>query len=87
MPFDTKYFRKFKFTPEQVTKNFRNAFKDLNIAREVSILDVRFNYTYTALIKTGIALLSYYQIKVKCTRASHKNHRSNRASSEGRRNR
>ena len=63
MPFDAKYFRKFKFTPEQVAKNLENAFKDLKIAKEVDIPDVRFNYAYTALIKTGIALLSYYQIK------------------------
>jgi len=53
MRFDAKYFRKFKFTPEQVIRNSENAFKDLKIAKEVNILDVRFNYTYTALIKAG----------------------------------
>lgn len=65
MPFDARYFKKFKFTPQQAIRNLENAFKDLNIAKEVNILDVRFNYTYTALIKAGIALLSYNQIKVK----------------------
>ena len=71
MLFDAKYFRKFKFTPEQVVKNLENAFKDLNIAGEVNIPDVRFNYTYTALIKSGIALLSYHQIKVKSAPGHH----------------
>ena len=71
MSFGAKYFRKFKFTPEQVVRNLENAFKDLNIAREVNILDVRFNYTYAALIKSGIALLSYHQIKVKSVPGHH----------------
>ena len=32
MRFDSKYFRKFEFTPEQVMKNLENAFRDLKIA-------------------------------------------------------
>ena len=71
MPFDARYFRKFKFTPEQVIRSLENAFKDLNIAKKVNILDVRFNYTYAALIKSGIALLSYHQIKVKSVPGHH----------------
>lgn len=71
MPFDRRYFKNFKFTPEQVMRNLENAFKDLNIAKEVNILDVRFNYTYTAFIKSGIALLSHYQIKVKSAPGHH----------------
>jgi len=37
----------------------------LEIARKVNILDVKFNYAYSALIKGGIALLSHCQLKVK----------------------
>jgi hypothetical protein len=69
--FDNKYFKKFKFTPEQVVRNLENAFKDLKIAKEVEILEVRFNYTYMSLIKAGIALLSYYQTKVKSLPGHH----------------
>ncbi len=69
--FDDKYFKKFKFTPEQVVRNLENAFKDLKIAKEVKILEVRFNYTYMSLIKAGIALLSYYQTKVKSLPGHH----------------
>lgn len=62
---DDKYFRKFEFTSEQTTRNLDNACRDLRIAGEVKIPEVRFNYAYTALIKGGIALLSHYQVKVK----------------------
>lgn len=71
MRFDDKYFRKFKFSIQQITKNLENAYKDLKIAKEVKIPEVRFNYTYTALIKGGIALLSYYQIKIKSVPGHH----------------
>ena len=57
MKFDDRYFSKFKFTEEQIDKNFKNALKDLNIAKTDKILDVKFSYVYTALIKAGIALL------------------------------
>lgn len=63
MKFDDRYFN--KFTEEQVNKNFKNALKDLNIAKKDKILEVKFCYVYTALIKAGIALLSFYQIKIK----------------------
>lgn len=71
MRFEDKYFTKFKFTPEQIRKNFDNALKDLNIAKRDSILEVKFNYAYTALIKAGIALLSSRAIKVKSAVGHH----------------
>lgn len=58
--FDNKYFIKFKFTKEQVKKYFNNALKDLDIAKKDKILEVKFNYAYTTLIKASISLLSYY---------------------------
>jgi len=64
MKFEDKYFARFSFSQEQIEKNLKNAFRDLEIAKEVKILDVQFNYTYTALIKAGIALLSYHQVKI-----------------------
>ncbi len=60
MKFEDKYFIKFTFTKDQIKKNLKNALKDLNIAKKDKILEVKFNYAYTALIKAGITLLSYY---------------------------
>lgn len=71
MRFDDKYFVKLEFTMDQVNNNLKNAFKDLNIAREDKILEVKFNYAYTALIKGSIALLSFYRVKVKSVPGHH----------------
>jgi len=71
MKFEDKYFIKFEFTKEQIKRNLKNALKDLNIAKKVQILEVKFNYAYTALIKAGITLLSYYQVKVKSVPGHH----------------
>lgn len=71
MKFEDKYFAKFSFTKDQITKNLKNALKDLSIAKRDKILEVKFNYTYTALIKAGIALLSYYKVKVKSSPGHH----------------
>ena len=69
--FDSRYFTKFEFTKEQVEKHFVNASKDLNIAKVDKILEVKFNYTYNAFIKAGIALLSFYKIKARSTPGHH----------------
>jgi len=66
-----KFFTDFSFTPEQVQKNLQNAKRDLGIAREDTILDVKFTYAYTALIKSGIALLSHYKLKVRSIPGHH----------------
>ncbi|HEB32656.1 MAG TPA: hypothetical protein ENI15_17570 [Spirochaetes bacterium] len=71
MRFDDKYFAKFKFTKEPVDKNLMNALRDLDIAKKDEILDVKFNYTYTALLKAGITILSFYGRKVKSAPGHH----------------
>ena len=71
MKFEEKYFVKFNFTSEQINKNLNNASRDLDIAKKDKILEVKFNYAYSALVKTGIALLSYYHIKVKSAPGHH----------------
>jgi uncharacterized protein (UPF0332 family) len=71
MKFEDRYFRKFEFTKEQIKKNLNNAIKDLTIAKKVKILEVKFNYAYTSLIKAGLTLLSYYQMKVKSMPGHH----------------
>lgn len=71
MKFDDRYFSRFKFIEEQINKNFQNALKDFDIAKKDKILDVKFNYVYTSLIKAGIALLSFEQRKVKSIPGHH----------------
>lgn len=71
MKFDDKYFKDFTFTKEQVRKNFENALKDIHIARQDKIPDVKFTYSYDALIKGGIALISRYNKKVKSAPGHH----------------
>jgi phage-related protein len=69
--FEDKYFIKFKFSPDQIKKNLQNAERDIEIARKDEFLDVKFNYAYTALLKLGIAVLSFYQKKVKSAPGHH----------------
>lgn len=71
MIFDDKYFTPFKFTPEQIEQNLKNALRDLAIAKQDTIMEVKYSYTYTALIKAGITLLSYHQVKVKSIPGHH----------------
>lgn len=71
MKFEDKYFAKFSFTKEQIDSNLKNSFKDLNIAKSVEILEVKFSYSYSALLKAGIALLGYYNFKVKSVPGHH----------------
>ena len=65
MQFEGKYFKKFVFTPEQVEANMKNAEKALEIAGKDRISEVIFDYSYKAIIKAGIALLSKHNYKVK----------------------
>lgn len=71
MKFEDKYFTKSSFSKDQIKKNLENAQKDLYIAIKVNILEVKFNYAYTALIKAGITLLSHYQVKIKSVPGHH----------------
>jgi hypothetical protein len=65
MDFGNKYFVRFNFSSEQIEQNLASAFRDLDIAERVDILDVKFTYAYTALIKGGIAILGHRQLKTK----------------------
>ncbi len=65
MRFESRFFQKSRFTGDQVKKLLGNSLKDLEIARKVDILDVKFNYAYTSLIKTGITILGHLNVRVK----------------------
>lgn len=69
--FDDRYFSDFIFTKEQIKKNFENALKDLKIARQDKILDVKFTYSYDALIKGGITLASMHNKKIRSVPGHH----------------
>jgi len=53
-----KYFRKIDFTPEQIKIYYDNACHTLNIAGADNNYEVRFDYSYKALIKAGITLIA-----------------------------
>jgi len=66
-----KFITEFAFTPEQVRKNMQNTLRDLGIARKDEILEVKFAYAYTALLKAGITLLSQQNLKVRSMPGHH----------------
>ena len=71
MKFEDRYFAEFNFSKGQIKKNFDNALKDLDIAKKDKILEVKFNYAYTALIKASVTLLSFYGVRVRSVPGHH----------------
>ncbi|MCX5749249.1 MAG: hypothetical protein NTZ10_03280 [Candidatus Saganbacteria bacterium] len=71
LKFEAKHFKIFNFTPEQVEANMKNAEKTLEIAGKDRISEVIFDYSYKAIIKAGIALLSKNNCKVKSGSGHH----------------
>ncbi len=58
MKFDQEYFKKFDFEPDDIRRYLKSALHDLEIAQKDGIPEVKFTYSYQALIKTGITLLA-----------------------------
>jgi uncharacterized ubiquitin-like protein YukD len=56
--FEQEYFKKFNFSPKDIDRYLENAFHDLEIARKDPFSEVRFSYSFQALIKAGIALIA-----------------------------
>ena len=65
MKIDGRFFVRFECDHEQVRRNIENADRDLAIAKKIDILEVKFNYAYSAFLKAGIALLSHQGIRAK----------------------
>jgi hypothetical protein len=63
--FDTKFFQKKKFEDKTISKYFRNAAKDLNIAIRSKEPEIIFNFSYSALVKIGIVLIAACGYRVK----------------------
>ncbi len=62
---ESNYFDKLSFTKAQVQKYLENSTRDLNIAKKVNILEVKFTYTYSSFLKARIALLGSHGIRVR----------------------
>ncbi len=72
MHFDKEYFQPFKFTNKILKDYFENAMRDLKIAREDKFEEVKFVYSYNALIKTGIVLIGKIgKVKVRSVPGHH----------------
>ena len=71
MNFENDYFQKLKFTENQTKEYFISAKRKLEIAQESNIPEVIFTFSYDALIKLGIALISEKGYKVRSIRGHH----------------
>ena len=72
MRFEAESFRKVRFAKTQIDGYLKKAFGDLEIAGKDSFVEVRFSYSYQALIKGGIALLAKVgQVKVRAVPGHH----------------
>lgn len=69
--FEDKYFKKFKFSKNQIDRFIDSAFKDLNIAKDSNIPEVRFQFAYNSFIKLGIALIACFDYKVSSRSGHH----------------
>jgi len=70
--FETKFFQKQDFTKEDIMQLWDNAKRDLIIAKKDSLPEVKFTYSYNALIKSGIALIAKTgKVKVRSVQGHH----------------
>jgi len=69
--FENKYFRKIKFTPEQIRQYFRSAIRDLKIAQKSPFPEVIFKFSYDALLKFGIGLIAQHGFRVRSVSGHH----------------
>lgn len=70
--FDPQFFRKFDPTPDQIERYLAGAWRDFEIAKKDDFWEVKFAYSYQALIKGGIALLAQAgSVKVRSVPGHH----------------
>jgi hypothetical protein len=71
MTFPQSHFRKFNSSKEQLTQYLKNARHDLKIAQADPHHEVRFTYSYQALIKIAIGLVASQGYKVRSIPGHH----------------
>jgi len=69
--FDSRFFQKKNFEDKAISRYFRNAIRDLQIALKGEEPEVIFNFSYSALIKTGITLIAASGRKVRSRKGHH----------------
>ena len=70
--FEREYFKGFDFRPGEIEQFFKSALHDLEIARKDPFPEVRFSYSFQALIKAGIALIAQEgKVKVRSVPGHH----------------
>ena len=69
---DQEFFKKFNFQSDEIERYLQSALHDLEIAEKDRFSEVKFTYSYQALIKTGIALLAKIEkVKVRSMPGHH----------------
>lgn len=72
MNFDREFFKKFDFGQDEVKRYLNSTLHDLKIAEKDNFPEVKFTYSYQALIKTGITLLAKVgKVKVRSKPGHH----------------
>lgn len=70
--FEKDFFKKQKFSEEEIKRFLENARHDLEIARKVTFPEVCFTYSFQTLIKAGIALIAKVgEVKVRSIPGHH----------------
>ncbi|MBI4692364.1 MAG: hypothetical protein HY773_02970 [Candidatus Terrybacteria bacterium] len=69
--FDSKFFQKIKADKKIISKYFSSALKDFGIASKNNYPEVIFNFSYSALLKTGITLIAYHGQRIKSRKGHH----------------
>lgn len=69
---DEEFFKKFNFKPDEIERYLQSALHDLEIASKDPFSEVKFTYSYQALIKMGITLLAKVgKVKVRSIQGHH----------------
>jgi len=64
-------FEKFRFSRKQIEKYHNSAKRDLKIASEADIPEVRFRFCYDALLKLAMTVCAENNLRVKSRRGHH----------------
>lgn len=64
-------FEKFSFSVRQIKKYHQTAIKDLRIAKNTNDADVKFRFSYDALLKLSIAICAKNGLRVKARKGHH----------------
>ncbi len=64
-------FEKFNFSNKQIRQYYNSSLKDFKIVSESDILEVKFRFSYDALLKLAIAVCAYNNLRVKSRQGHH----------------